>query len=256
MLEDGEQRALRQGAATPTELGRSSALEGFVPRRRRTDIRDGSGIAETAPSGKRSTARRRLPAPARTRRRARGHPWRSSSEAPCSRPTSSTAARSSALPLIVFAAKTLGLYDRDELVIHKTTLNDAPKLFYMTTLFTLVYTVVQADLQDTTIATETILVLWAILMCTVMAGRWTARRIARSATPSERCVLVGDTAHAQRVKRMLDSHPTLSAELVAVIPFQRVTARGEDAERVRRVPASQRLPPRDRHPHRRRRRAT
>ncbi len=61
----------------------------------------------------------------------------------------------------MFAAKTLGLYDRDELVIHKTTLNDAPKLFYLTTLFTLVYTVVQADLQDTTIATETILVLWA-----------------------------------------------------------------------------------------------
>ena len=29
---------------------------------------------------------------------------------------------------------------------------------------------------------------------------------------------------------MLESHPTLSAELVAVIPFQRVTARGEDAE--------------------------
>ena len=29
---------------------------------------------------------------------------------------------------------------------------------------------------------------------------------------------------------MLESHPTLNAELVAVIPFQRVTARGEDAE--------------------------
>ncbi len=29
---------------------------------------------------------------------------------------------------------------------------------------------------------------------------------------------------------MLESHPTLSADLVAVIPFQRVTARGEDAE--------------------------
>ena len=51
------------------------------------------------------------------------------------------------LPLVVIAAKTLGLYDRDELVIHKTTLNDAPKLFYLTTLFTLVYTVVQADIR-------------------------------------------------------------------------------------------------------------
>jgi hypothetical protein len=56
MLEEGERRALRPGAATPTELGRSSALEGFVPRRRRTETSDGSGIAETAPS--RDTARR------------------------------------------------------------------------------------------------------------------------------------------------------------------------------------------------------
>ncbi|HYH57846.1 MAG TPA: exopolysaccharide biosynthesis polyprenyl glycosylphosphotransferase [Thermoleophilaceae bacterium] len=133
------------------------------------------------------------------------------------------------LPLIVFAAKTVGLYDRDELVIHKTTLNDAPKLFYVTTLFTLVYTVVQADLQETMIATQTIVVLWALMMSTMMVGRWGARWVARTVTPPERCVLVGDTTHARRVKRLLESHPTLSAELVAVIPFQRVTARGEDA---------------------------
>jgi exopolysaccharide biosynthesis polyprenyl glycosylphosphotransferase len=62
-----------------------------------------------------------------------------------------------------------------------------------------------------------------------MVGRWTARRIARSITPPERCVLVGDTANARRVKRMLESHPTLNATLEAVIPFRRVTSRGEDA---------------------------
>ena len=189
MLEDREQRPLRDGAATPTELGRSSALEGFVPRRRRTDIRDGRGIAETAPSGntaRRDAVFRRLFALADVLAATLAVLVGGALlEADLVNGGSIVA-----LPLIVFAAKTLGLYDRDELVIHKTTLNDAPKLFYMTTLFTLVYTVVQADLQDTAIATETILVLWAILMCTVMAGRWTARRIARSATPSERCVLV------------------------------------------------------------------
>ena len=43
-------------------------------------------------------------------------------------------------------------------------------------------------------------------------------------------MLVGDVSHGQRVKRLLASHPTLGAELVAVIPFDRVTARGEDAD--------------------------
>ena len=84
------------------------------------------------------------------------------------------------LPLIVLAAKTLGLYDRDELVIHKSTLSDAPKLFYVTTLFTLVYTVVQADLQNTTIATETIIVLWSILMGGIMAARAGPRGASRA----------------------------------------------------------------------------
>src|SRR5688572_27871468 len=229
MLEDGDtERAARPGAAGPTRLGRESALEAFVPRRRRTDIRDGRGLAEREPSG---IARRRDAV------------FRRSLALADVLAATVTIVVGGALleadlvnvgsliglPLIVFAAKTLGLYDRDELVIHKTTLSDAPKLFYVTTLFTLVYTVVQADLQYKTIAFETIFVLWGLMMSSILVARWTARRIARSMTPLERCVLVGDIAHAERVRRMLESHPTLSAELVAVIPFGRVTARGEDA---------------------------
>jgi len=227
MLEDGEQSATRPGASVPA-LGRDSALEGFVFRRRQTDTYDESGLAETAPSG--SAARR----DATFRRLLALADVLAASVAIVIGGALLEADLVNlgsliGLPLIVLAAKTLGLYDRDELVIHKTTLNDAPKLFYVTTLFTLVYTVVQADLQETTIATETIIVLWSLLMGGVMAGRWTARRVARATTPPERCVLVGDTAHAKRVRRMLESHPTLSAELVATIPFRRVTARGEDA---------------------------
>ncbi len=225
-MNGGEGR--RGTVSRPVDLGREQALESLAPRRRRTDGHDGRDPAETATSGtaaRRDAVFRRLLAVA------------------------DVLAASVAivvggalvdadlvnlgslvgLPLIVFAAKTLGLYDRDEAVIHKTTLNDAPKVFYATTLFTLVYTVVQADMQNTTIATLTILALWSILFGCIMASRWSARRVARAITPPERCVLVGDAAEAQRVKRLLASHPTLSAELVAIIPFKRVTARGEDA---------------------------
>jgi exopolysaccharide biosynthesis polyprenyl glycosylphosphotransferase len=230
MLEEGkEDRAVSSSAPVPAALGRASALEGFVPRRRRTDIRHSAGLAETAPSGRaarRDWLFRRLLAIADMFAAAVAIVAGGALLAAELVNLGSVVG----LPLVVFAAKTLGLYDRDELVIHKTTLNDAPKLFYLTTLFTLVYTVVQADLQETTIATETIVVLWLLMMGCVMMGRWTARRVARSITPPERCVLVGDTEHALRVERMLDSHPTLNAELVAVIPFDRVTTRGEDAD--------------------------
>jgi hypothetical protein len=57
MLEEGDtERAVRPGATVPAELGRDSALGAFVPKRRRPDIRDGSGVAEAAPFG---TAKRR-----------------------------------------------------------------------------------------------------------------------------------------------------------------------------------------------------
>ena len=226
----GKRGAVRTTPRSPTELGRDSALHalGPSPRRRQTDTRDGSGLAETAPAGRaaqRDAVFRRLLALADVLAATLAIVVGGALLAADLVNLGSLVG----LPLIVFAAKTVGLYDRDELVVHKTTLNDSPKLFYVTTLFTLVYTVVQADLQDTTIATETIVVLWGILFGGIMAARWTARRVARAITPPERCVLVGDTAHAQRVKRMLESHPTLSAQLVAVIPFRRVTARGEDA---------------------------
>jgi exopolysaccharide biosynthesis polyprenyl glycosylphosphotransferase len=221
---NGERSVGSQGAS-PIELGRSTALDAFVPRRRRTDA---GGLSEPAPSGsaaQRDARFRRLLALADVVAAALAIVIGGALLAADLVNLGSLIG----LPLIVMAAKTLGLYDRDELVIHKTTLSDAPKLFYVTTLFTLVYTVVQADMQNTTIATSTILVLWALLFGGIMAARWIARRIARATTPSERCVLVGDTAHAHRVRRMLESHPTLSAELVAVIPFRRATARGEDA---------------------------
>jgi exopolysaccharide biosynthesis polyprenyl glycosylphosphotransferase len=134
------------------------------------------------------------------------------------------------LPLVVLAAKTVGLYDRDELVIHKTTLNDAPHLFYLTAVLTVVFASLQSAAGGPPAGAGTLLVLWGLLLSGMIGARWTARRVGRATTPKERCVLVGDITHAARVRRLLETHPSLSAELVASIPFRRVTARGEDAE--------------------------
>ena len=52
-----------------------------------------------------------------------------------------------AVPVVVVIAKVLGLYDRDELVLHRSTLDEAPMLFQLATLFTLVVAIGQAPLQ-------------------------------------------------------------------------------------------------------------
>ena len=43
-----------------------------------------------------------------------------------------------ALPILVVCAKLSGLYDRDEALLRKTTLDEAPKLFQLATLVALV----------------------------------------------------------------------------------------------------------------------
>ena len=141
-----------------------------------------------------------------------------------------TASTIVAFPLIVLLAKTMGLYHRDELVLHKTTLNEAPKLFHLAALVTLAIVALKTAVDDIAFTFPPLFVFFCALLVGTLTARVTARRIARSITPAERCVLVGDIQHASRIKRMLGSQPSLHAELVAMIPFDRVTARGEDAD--------------------------
>jgi len=42
-----------------------------------------------------------------------------------------------AIPVIVVASKALGLYDRDELLLHKATLDEAPQILQLSIFFTL-----------------------------------------------------------------------------------------------------------------------
>ena len=117
MLEDGDtERAIRPGASVPTKLGRASALGAFVPKRRRTDIRDGGGVAETEPSGsvkwRDAIFRRSLALADVLAATVTIVVGGALLEADLVNLGSIVG-----LPLIVFAAKTLGLYDRDELVV-------------------------------------------------------------------------------------------------------------------------------------------
>ncbi|MEJ7825956.1 MAG: hypothetical protein WKF48_11030 [Solirubrobacteraceae bacterium] len=53
-----------------------------------------------------------------------------------------------ALPLILVAGKAHGLYDRDELVVNKTTMDQAPALFQCATLYALLVVLLQGPFVD------------------------------------------------------------------------------------------------------------
>jgi exopolysaccharide biosynthesis polyprenyl glycosylphosphotransferase len=96
-----------------------------------------------------------------------------------------------AIPTIVFIHKAAGLYDREELLLHKTTLGEVPSLLQLSALFTLITWLGDEGLAVTDLAAREVLLLWAAVFGLLIAGRVAARALARRFATVERCLLVG-----------------------------------------------------------------
>jgi exopolysaccharide biosynthesis polyprenyl glycosylphosphotransferase len=130
------------------------------------------------------------------------------------------------LPFFVLLAKMAGLYDRDQFVLHKTTLDEAPALVAVAAIFALTIEGVQA-IEYLGVPT---LPLWAVLTCTLVLARAVARFVTVRTTPTERVLVIGDTATTALVRRKLAGDHSLNASVVG-----RVTARpshGDPADQV------------------------
>jgi exopolysaccharide biosynthesis polyprenyl glycosylphosphotransferase len=125
-----------------------------------------------------------------------------------------------ALPLVVAVSKVIGLYDRDELVLHKSTLDEAPALFHQATLFTVVIWLLQDVLIDGHLGRKQVLALWGALLACAMMARTAARLLARHSTETERCMVVGDRTAALQLAEKLSLGDSIQAEVVCHIPFR------------------------------------
>ena len=122
----------------------------------------------------------------------------------------------------------MGLYDRDELVVAKTTLNEAPALFQLATFYALVSVLIVSAASSAGIDPTEVLALWMLLFTGTLGARHAARWVARSRTSPERCALLGDLDSADRIRAKLARHRELDAELAAWIPFEQF-ASGREA---------------------------
>jgi exopolysaccharide biosynthesis polyprenyl glycosylphosphotransferase len=115
------------------------------------------------------------------------------------------------LPSYALLAKMAGLYDRDQFVLHKTTLDEAPTLVATAAIFALAIEGVQA-IQYT--GGSHPLPLWAILTVTSIATRAIARFVVVRTTESERVAVIGDPTTTSLIRRKLSSDPGLNATVV------------------------------------------
>jgi exopolysaccharide biosynthesis polyprenyl glycosylphosphotransferase len=134
-----------------------------------------------------------------------------------------------ALPILLLGAKILGLYDRDESVLRKTTLDEAPKLLQLATLCALVSWLAGGLIVAGTLDRHEALFLWLALTLLLMPMRTAARAIALRIAPGERCLFIGDEDGARTIRSKLTDHGGISATLVAHLDLEEIAPWSTDA---------------------------
>lgn len=119
------------------------------------------------------------------------------------------------LPILLVGAKMLGLYDRDEVLLHKTTLDEVPKLFEVATLCTLVAWLAGGLIVSGELNRHEALFLWLILAALLMLTRAVARVLALRLAPIERCLFIGRRELAEAIRSKLTSDCGVKAEMVS-----------------------------------------
>jgi len=123
------------------------------------------------------------------------------------------------LPAVVLVAKLSGLYERDDIVLHKSTLDEAPALFQLATVFALFSWLFDRVLVGHRLHQAQVGALWAALLVALLVSRPLARLLARTILPPERCLAIGDAASCARIQAKLDSGHRLHAQVVGALPL-------------------------------------
>ena len=135
-----------------------------------------------------------------------------------------------ALPLVVLVSKVTGLYDRDELLLRRTTLDEAPALFQAATAYSLLIWIGESFfVSGNPLQHLEVIALWALLFASMLLARALARRLVRDNARAERCLVLGDGVAAERLRRSFEATPYVHAEVVGRLPIEAAAPNGNGA---------------------------
>jgi exopolysaccharide biosynthesis polyprenyl glycosylphosphotransferase len=121
-------------------------------------------------------------------------------------------------PLVVVLFKVAGLYDRDQMRLVHSTLDEAPTLLQLTGLYVLGVAIAAPAFAIGTLTAAEIAGLWALSFVATLGGRMVARWIAGKVSPVERCLVIGAPELATRIReKIASSHAR--ASVVAMLPL-------------------------------------
>jgi exopolysaccharide biosynthesis polyprenyl glycosylphosphotransferase len=140
-----------------------------------------------------------------------------------------TWASAAGLPILVLGAKISGLYDRDDALLRKTTLEEAPKLFQLATLCALVAWLAGGMIVTGALDRHQALFLWLVLALLLILFRTVARMVALRIAPAERCLFIGDETSAATISAKLSGHAGIRAHMVAHLDLDKIAPWSSDA---------------------------
>lgn len=134
-----------------------------------------------------------------------------------------------AVPILVVCAKLTGLYDRDETLLRKTTLDEAPKLLQLATLCALVAWLTGGLLVRGQLDRHEAMVLWLALAAFLLLVRTVSRAVSLRLADPERCLFIGDEMSAETIRAKLTGHGGVKAEVVAHLDLDKVAPWSTDS---------------------------
>jgi len=124
--------------------------------------------------------------------------------------------------LFVTLCKVAGLYGRDEHLVHKTTLDEAPSLFGVATLYTLlVFLAGDALVEGGSFGRHDVLVFWGLLLVGLVLSRALARRVCSATAGKEHCLILGNVDAARWLSVKLQRAQGARIDVVGRVPLGR-----------------------------------
>ncbi|HEV8054436.1 MAG TPA: sugar transferase [Candidatus Limnocylindrales bacterium] len=120
------------------------------------------------------------------------------------------------------------LYERDLLVLNRTTLDEAPSLLQAAAMFTLLLWIVHDAATLVTLYAGDAAVVWMATFALLLGGRALGRALVLRATPGERCLIVGENASITAIRQKIED-TSVNAEVVATLPVSPFTSLVGDA---------------------------
>jgi exopolysaccharide biosynthesis polyprenyl glycosylphosphotransferase len=105
--------------------------------------------------------------------------------------------------LVLALFKVAGLYDRDDLRLIHSTLDEVPLLAQLTGLFALCVAVLQSMVLTSALTAGQIAALWIASFVAIVVGRTLARTVAGRASQLERCLVFGEIDQVDRIREKL-----------------------------------------------------